>query len=317
VDIRNLNITAAGGASDTIVIEFDARLVPVITNGTVVLDQAQLTVSGIFFGDSDDPNVNGADNPSIQGDEDPTRTVISSAPAFRTQKTAQDITGDPAVLMAGDTVRYTITVKNIGTENAAGVSLRDQIPANTTYVANSTKLNGTAVSDPAPGVSLLQNGMLVHAPEDATAGAMRADAASTTGNVGTVTFDTVVSPGLLNGASVCNQGFVTGYGAGSGPFPEQPTDNPLTPAAGDPICRVVGNMPLLYAQKSVAIAVDNGTPGIVDPGDVLRYTITVSNSGATPATNAVLTDLVPSNTTYVAGSVTSTASPYPTAAGRR
>jgi uncharacterized repeat protein (TIGR01451 family) len=67
---------------------------------------------------------------------------------------------------------------------------------------------------------------------------------------------------------------------------------------------VVGNMPLLYAQKSVAISVDNGTPGIVDPGDVLRYTISVSNSGATPATNAVLTDLVPQNTTYVANSVT-------------
>ncbi len=303
VDIRNLNITAAGGTSDTIVIEFDARLVPVITNGTVVLDQAQLTVSGILFSDSDDPNVNGADNPAIQGDEDPTRTVISSAPAFRIQKTAQDMTGDPAVLMAGDTVRYTITVKNIGTENAMGVSLRDQIPANTTYVANSTKLNGTAVSDPAPGVSPVQNGMLVHAPENAAAGAMRADATSATSNVGTVTLDAVVSPGLINGSAICNQGFVSGSGAGSGPFPEQPTDNPATPAAGDPTCRVVGNMPLLYAQKSVAIAVDNGTPGIVDPGDVLRYTITVSNSGATPATNVVLTDLVPLNTTYVANSV--------------
>lgn len=303
LDIRNLNITAAGGASDTITIEFDARLVPVITNGTVVLDQAQLTVSGVLFGDSDDPNVNGADNPAIQGDEDPTRTVISSAPAFRIQKTTQVMTGTPAVLMAGDTVRYTITVKNIGTENATGVSLRDQIPANTAYLANSTTLNGTSVLDSAPGISPLQNAMLVHAPENATAGAMRADATSTTGNVGTVTFDAVVSTGLLNGSVICNQGFVTGSGAGSGPFPEQPTDNPATPAISDPTCRAVGNMPLLYAQKSVAIAVDNGTPGIVDPGDVLRYTITVSNSGATPATNVVLTDLVPQNTTYVAGSV--------------
>jgi len=304
VDIRNLNITAAGGASDTITIEFDARLVPVITNGTVVLDQAQMTVSGIFFGNSDDPNVNGADNPAIQGDEDPTRTVISSAPAFRIQKTAQVLSGNPSVLMAGDTVRYTITVKNIGTENASGVSLRDQIPANTSYVASSTKLNGTAVLDPAPGTSPLQSGMLLHAPENATAGAMRADATATTTNIGTVTFDVVVSPSLLNGASICNQGFLTGSGLGSGPFPEQPTDNPASPAVSDPTCRVVGNMPLLYAQKTVSIAVDNGTPGIVDPGDVLRYTITVTNSGATPATNAVLTDLVPQYTTYVANSVT-------------
>jgi large repetitive protein len=295
VDIRNLNITAAGGASDTVIIEFDARLIPVITNGTIVLDQAGLMISGILFQKSNDP--------SISGSENPTRTVISSAPVLRIQKTAQVLTVDPSGLSAGDTVRYTITVKNTGTENATGVSLRDQIPANTTYVANSTKLNGTAVSDTVPGISPLQNGMLVHAPEDPTPGAMRADATSTTSNIGTVTFDVVVSPYLWNGAAICNQGFVTGSGAGSGPFPEQPTDNPATPAVNDPTCRVVGNMPLLYALKTVAIAVDNGTPGVVLPGDVLRYTITISNSGAIPATNVVFTDSVPQNTTYVANSV--------------
>jgi uncharacterized repeat protein (TIGR01451 family)/fimbrial isopeptide formation D2 family protein len=302
-DIRNLNVTAAGGGSDTITIEIDAKLIPVITNGTIVLDQAQLIVSGVLFGNSDDPNVNGADNPAIQGDEDSTRTVISSAPALSFQKTVQDITSGTATVMAGDTLRYTITVKNIGTENASGVSLRDQIPANTAYVANSTKINGTAVLDPATGVSPLQNGMLVHAPEDATPGYLRADNTSTTTNVGTVTFDAVVSPGLLNGASICNQGFVTGSGLGSGPFAEQPSDNPATQAINDPTCKAVGNMPLLYAEKTVAIAVDNGTPGVVDPGDVLRYTITISNSGAIPATNAVLTDIVPQNTTYIANSV--------------
>ncbi len=35
---------------------------------------------------------------------------------------------------------------------------------------------------------------------------------------------------------------------------------------------------MLYAQKRVALLVDLGSPGIVDPGDVLRYTITVQNS---------------------------------------
>jgi uncharacterized repeat protein (TIGR01451 family)/fimbrial isopeptide formation D2 family protein len=304
VDIRNLNITAAGGGSDTIVIEFDVKLIPVITNGTVVLNQAEIMVSGLLFGNSDDPNVNGADNPAIQGDEDPTQTPISSAPAFNIQKTAGDITSGTATVMAGDTVRYTITVKNVGTENATGVTLRDPIPANTTYVNNTTKLNGSAVADPAPGVSPLSSGMLLHAPENATSGAMRADATATVNNIATVTFDVVVSSSLLNGAAICNQGFVSGAGIGSGPFPEQPTDNPATPSVSDPTCKVVGNMPLVYAQKSVALAVDNGSPGVVDPGDVLRYTITVSNLGAMPATNAVFTDAVPQNTTYVANSTT-------------
>ena len=52
-------------------------------------------------------------------------------------------------LEVGDTLRYTITVANIGTENAINAMLRDQIPANTTYMAGTTTLNGVAVPDPA------------------------------------------------------------------------------------------------------------------------------------------------------------------------
>ena len=47
--------------------------------------------------------------------------------------------------MAGDILRYTITVQNTGSENATGVTLRDQVPANTSYLANSTTLNGAPV----------------------------------------------------------------------------------------------------------------------------------------------------------------------------
>lgn len=301
VDVRNLSVAAAGG-SDTVIVEFEARLAPVIVNGTVVPDQAQMTVAGVLLANSDDPILNGAENPAIIGDEDPTSVRITSAPAFRVQKTSQDLTGDPAVLNAGETLRYTITVKNIGTENATGVSLRDQIPANTTYVAGSTTLNGSAVADPAAGVSALQNGFLIYAPENTTPGVMRADATVTTSNVATVTFDVVVNANVLNGTVISNQGFVSGSGS-AGPVPEQPSDDPATPAADDPTRDVVGNLPLVYALKLVQIQVDNGSPGILDPGDVLRYTITITNSGAIPATGVVFTDAVPANTTYVANTV--------------
>src|SRR5262249_61322102 len=65
---------------------------------------------------------------------------------------------------------------------------------------------------------------------------------------------------------------------------------------------IVGNHALLYAVKSVALSVDLGTPGVVDPGDTLHYTITVQNSAAIAATGVVLKDAVPTNTTYVANS---------------
>jgi uncharacterized repeat protein (TIGR01451 family) len=54
------------------------------------------------------------------------------------QKTSTDLTGDPNVLLAGERLRYTITVGTPGTAMATAVVLRDAIPANTTYVAGST-----------------------------------------------------------------------------------------------------------------------------------------------------------------------------------
>jgi uncharacterized repeat protein (TIGR01451 family) len=87
-------------------------------------------------------------------------------------------------------------------------------------------------------------------------------------------------------------------------FAEKPSDDPATAAVDDPTLNIVGNSPLLVAQKTVAIQTDNNSNGIVDPLDVLRYTITISNLAAIPATGVMFTDLVPANTTYVANTVT-------------
>ena len=303
LDVRNLNLDAAGGGNDSLVIEFEVTLVLVIPNGTVVLNQSQIFITNYTTLDSDDPNVNSADDPVVLGDEDPTSTLIGSAPVMQVQKVSQDLTGDPGVLEAGDTLRYTITVKNIGTENAINTTLRDQIPANTTYVANSTTLNGVAVADPAAGVTALQNSMFINAPENTTPGFMRADPDLAANNLATVTFDVTINSNVINGTIISNQGFVNGSGSGGGAFPEQPSDDPATPVTDDPTVDIVGNLPLVDSQKTVQIIIDNGTPGILDPGDTLRYTITVTNFGAQPATGVVLTDAVPANTTYVANSV--------------
>jgi large repetitive protein len=211
--------------------------------------------------------------------------------------------GDPNILMAGETLRYTLTVKNVGNENAVDVTLRDYTPANTIYAAGSTTLNGTPVADPSSGANPLHAGILVNAPENTTPGHLRADATAGGTNVATVTFDVVVDPDAMDGLTICNQGFVSGSGLGSGPQPEQPSDDPRTPIPDDPTCNIVGNLPLLYAHKTVRIHEDYGSPGIVDPGDVLRYTIIVSNFGSIPATGVVLTDAVPNDTTYLAGSL--------------
>ncbi|MEN7972782.1 MAG: isopeptide-forming domain-containing fimbrial protein [Verrucomicrobiota bacterium] len=304
LDVGSLNLDAAGGANDTLLIEFEVTLAPVITSGTVVLNQAQLTTIVTGTLNSDDPNINGVDDPAVLGDEDPTPITIVSAPVLEVLKTSEDLTGDPAILVAGDTLRYTITVKNIGTEDAIKALLRDQIPTNTSYVANSTILNGIVVTDPPPGgVSALQAGMKINAPENTTLGYMRADPDSVANNVATITFDVVVDASAINGTVISNQGFVSGDGQGSGPFTEVPSDDPGTATINDPTVDVVGSLPLVDAQKTVTLQVDNGTLGIVDPGDTLRYTITITNTGATPATGVIFTDATPANTTYKDNSV--------------
>lgn len=296
VNVSSLTLGAQGEANDTLTIVYQVQLTAVIVNGTTALNQAQFVVANTTQLLSDDPN--------ITGDTDPTATLIASAPVFQVLKTDAPLEGDLTVLMAGEMLRYTLTIKNIGNENAVQVTLRDSIPANTTYVANSTTLNGVAVADPSTGVSPLEAGMLINAPEDATPGAMRADTDTAANNVATVTFDVRVDEDVMDGLIIENQGFVSGSGQGSGTRPEQPSDDPDTDLVDDPTQTVVGNLPLLYALKTVAIAEDYGTSGIVDPGDVLQYTIVISNSSAVDATGAQFLDNLPNNTTYVANSLT-------------
>ncbi len=296
VDIRKLTLGAAGSGSETVLIEFEVKLIASIPDATVVLNQGHMLTNGLDF-PTDDPVL-----PAVANDS--TKTLISSAPVFRVEKTSTDLTGDPAILESGDTLRYTITVKNTGTEDTVNTLLRDQLPANTTYVTGSTTLNGVVVNEPTVGVLPLQTGVFINAPENTTAGAMRADATATTLNVATIIFDVTINTNVVNGTIISNQGYISADGVASGTMGDQPSDDPSTATPDDPTRNVVGNQPLVDAQKTVSIVVDNGTAGILDPGDTIRYTITVTNSGAGDATIVTFTDAVPTDTTYVADSVT-------------
>ncbi|MGL6161793.1 isopeptide-forming domain-containing fimbrial protein [Microbulbifer sp.] len=284
-------------AGDSIEIVYQVSLAAVIDNGTAVLNQAQVQLPGQQLVDSDDPNINGADDPDVAGDEDPTQVVVESAPELVVEKTSEDVTGDPELLMVGDTLRYTLSVENTGNENIVAATLRDQVPANTTYVPNSTTLNGAAVAD-VDSSTPLSAGMPINSPgeDEGFVGAVEGTQPVL------ITFDVTIND-VRDGTIISNQGFVNGEGAGSGPFPEKPSDDPGTDTPDDPTIDIVGDVPLLRAQKTVEIAeeVVGGTDGIVDPGDVLRYTITVTNMGGVDAADVVLTDQVPADTTYVAG----------------
>src|SRR5262249_36766822 len=180
---------------------------------------------------------------------------------------------------------YTITVKNIGNADAVNMTLRDAVPANTTYVAGSTTLNGAAVADVA-GVSPLVNGMLINSPANPTPGSMPADASSNPANVATITFDVVVNPSVASGTAISNQSFVNGNG-----IVNQPSDDPRTPAPNDPTIDIVSSLagPALVVRKS--------GPATLDLGQWGNFGIDVQNTGGSDAWNVSLRDLLPTGAT--------------------
>jgi uncharacterized repeat protein (TIGR01451 family) len=114
-------------------------------------------------------------------------------------KTFSDIDGD-GIINGGDTVEYKITVTNIGNINAAGVYMYDYIPPSTTYIPNTTKLNGVSVADKNGAMPFAvtgsPNGKLVN-----TAGEDPGIVLPTPANAAVVTFRVKTEPDK----QVCNQ----------------------------------------------------------------------------------------------------------------
>ncbi len=63
----------------------------------------------------------------------------------------------------------------------------------------------------------------------------------------------------------------------------------------------LGNAACLITTKSVTNTSRSGTDAVA--GDVLEYTVEVTNHGGVAATSAVVTDVVPAGTTFLAGSI--------------
>src|SRR5437667_8575103 len=121
IDIRNLNVAVGG----EVLIQFDITLKPPIANGTVVTNQATLFANGTTFALSHDPNIKGTAEPTVSGDEDPTRVTIMAAasdPALVVTKSG------PATMNLGQWGTFAIDVRNTGLSDAWNVSLRDLLP---------------------------------------------------------------------------------------------------------------------------------------------------------------------------------------------
>ena len=143
----------------------------------------------------------------------------------------------------GDALRYTIVISNFGAIPATGVALTDTVPVNTSYEANSLRLNGSSLG-PDGGVSPLIAGLTVHSSHNPGTGIISA------GSNAVITFDARVNAGVPTGTLISNQGRVT-----SNELSSEPTDADGLPSNGyQPTVIVVGDAQLLSVTKEVAVA---------------------------------------------------------------
>src|SRR5262249_25220145 len=190
--------------------------------------------------------------------------------------------GTPGVVDPGDTLHYTITVQNSAAIAATGVVLKDAVPTNTTYVANSTLRTGLPVGQPDGGVAPLASGINISSTDLTPPLPGPGGGTISPQREAVLQFDLRVNSGTPSGTQISNQAVVSSAG-----LPNLLTDGDGNPANGNqPTVVVVGVGQQLSISNQVTVV--GGGPAV--PGSLLEYVVDVVNNGAVPASNVVITD---------------------------
>ncbi len=164
----------------------------------------------------------------------------------------------PAEAQVGTTLTYTGTLTNVGGSTASNVVLVDQLPQGVTFVSSSH----SAVYDPVANTVTWQLGSI--GPGASVPGWLTVSIAET----------------IPDGSSLTN----TFTARGTDPF------GASVPDATASVNTTVRTHPVLILEKS--------GPATSFPGQDVTYTIAVTNTGGTPASNVVLMDSLPLGLTY-------------------
>ena len=175
-------------------------------------------------------------------------------------------------VVEGEKITYTINVENRG-DLAGNVIVKDSIPAGTTFVAGSIKVNGT--QDASKTADDLAQGITVYVP------ARESDEIP---GEGRVSFDVIVDEVGENETSKTIRN--TAYINKNPEDPDEPTNEVSVPV-------------LIYNKKAeiIRIADEDIEEGAVTAGDRIKYTITINNVGDEAIEDVKIKDKVPEGTT--------------------
>ncbi|NKI35097.1 DUF11 domain-containing protein [Wenzhouxiangella sp. XN79A] len=206
--------------------------------------------------------------------------------------------GKAMTLELDGTVRLTLTLNNSGTAPAYDLEVTDVFDE-----ANWDLTGFTSVSVPAGFELVLQPDTPAVGQQTlrfrTASGAVSPDGTLPVGASVSAVFDIPLAalPPVPN--PLPNTAELVGGDTLPGP---DPSGRDLPPASDTAQIGV----PSLQLSKTDALLIDADVSGDVSPGDTLRYTLVLENSGAAPATNVVIDDTPDPNTALVAGSVTTT-----------
>jgi uncharacterized repeat protein (TIGR01451 family) len=181
-------------------------------------------------------------------------TVAVTAPEMTITKTADKSNANP-----GDFITYTISYENTGTGEATDVTIKDTIPAGTTYDSSSPTYNSVSGNT--------YTWIISSVPSLGS---------------GSITLVVKVDAGTSDQTVLKNQ-VTLNYDDANG--------NPITPQESDTV-DVKVTAPVMTFSKTVDLATAN-------PGDTLTYTLSYENTGTGDADNVVIKDTIPSQTTFL------------------
>ncbi len=245
--IRVVYATFAGGGN-TAVITCDVQVADPVAAGVN-------TLVNWASADCDQLPAEPSDDPGTPADDDPTVVPLDAVPDIAVAK-------DDGLteVRPGDTVTWTLTVSNVGNQNATGVVLTDTVPPGTSFVSASDGAteSGGIVTWPAFGLA----------------------AGTSVQRTLAVLVDDPAPPGqatVVNTAQAADDG---SNGQDPDPGNNEATDSDT----------------LVHADLAVT---KSDSPDPVRAGEQVTYTLVVTNNGPATEPAAVVTDTLPAGFTFV------------------
>ncbi|WP_162393758.1 DUF11 domain-containing protein [Deinococcus kurensis] len=242
-------------------------------------------------------------SPSLGSTDLASCTYPVLAPSLGAVKSVTKVAGTTGDrVQPGDTLEYRVVIRNSGTLPAGGVTFTDALPAGTTYVPGSARVNGasTTVTNGAStnlggaAYPFAQPVGICSGPTTAcTTQVLKIDSTpAALDNEAVVTFRVTVNAPASYPASVRNTALARYAGGPTGGVPSNEVVTPVFEPAKLTVTKTVQN---------ITRGGPVGTSSSGNPGDVLEYCIATTNVGGLNATNIIFSDTVPANTAFTVG----------------